>query len=139
MRFIDSSVFLYAFLKTKTPLPPDIAEVKERAKAVINRVNLGEEVATSTAHISEIANIIEAKSGIDVAIKVVETILSKQNIVVYSVDQYDYLESIDIARAHNIGLNDALALVYMKRLGITEIYSFDKDFDKIPGIKRITS
>lgn len=38
-----------------------------------------------------------------------------------------------------LGVNDALAIAYMKMHGINEIYSFDTDFDKLEGIKRITS
>ncbi|MBI4918943.1 type II toxin-antitoxin system VapC family toxin [archaeon] len=35
----------------------------------------------------------------------------------------------------NKKINDCLALALMKRLGITQIYSFDRDFDGITGIK----
>lgn len=33
--------------------------------------------------------------------------------------------------------DDLVITAQMKRLGITEIYSNDKDFDRIPWIKRI--
>ncbi len=51
----------------------------------------------------------------------------------------DYIEALEIARDHIIGLNDALAVLLMKRYGIKEIYSYYSDFDKIEWIKRIIS
>ncbi len=60
MRFIDSSVFLYAYLKPRKSIPDKIKTWKKRAKRIIERINMGEEVATSIVHVSEIANILEA-------------------------------------------------------------------------------
>ncbi|MCK4474847.1 PIN domain-containing protein [Candidatus Bathyarchaeota archaeon] len=39
---------------------------------------------------------------------------------------------------YDVGLNDAVASVLMKRGGIKEIYSFDAHFDKIEWVKRLT-
>jgi predicted nucleic acid-binding protein len=39
----------------------------------------------------------------------------------------------------NIGVNDTLVYNTMKEKGITEVYSFDKDFDGLPGIRRIAN
>ncbi len=139
MRFIDSSIFLYAYLKPRKSIPDKIKTWKKRAKRIIERINMGEEVATSIVHISEIANILEARASTIVSLEIIEALLSKNNIHVYPVDQVDYIEALEIARDHIIGLNDALAVLLMKRYGIKEIYSYDSDFDKIEWIKRITS
>lgn len=50
----------------------------------------------------------------------------------------NYLDAIDIAEESNIGLNDALAYVLMRSNGIAEIYTFDRHFDQLTGIKRIS-
>ncbi len=139
MRFIDSSVFLYAFLKPRKTLTGKAREYKESAKRILLRVEEGEPVATTIVHVSEVANILEARLSLIDALSYVETILAKKNITVYGVDLDAYLEALRLARKHLIGVNDALAIVYMKMHGINEIYSFDTDFDKVKGIKRITS
>ncbi len=139
MRFIDASVFLYAFLKPKRPLPRQIVELKENAKKIVSRIDGGEQVVTTVVHISEIADIVEAKASRLLAATVVEALLSKENIIVYPVAPGDYIAAVEIARTYRIGVNDAVAILYMKAEGIDEIYSFDKDFDKVPGITRITS
>ncbi len=138
MRFIDSSVFLYAYLKPRKRAPKSIIALKEKAKEIIKRINSGEEVATSIVHLSEIANILEARGNIMVSLEIVEAILSKDNIHIYPVDLVDYTEALEVARKYVIGLNDAVAVLLMKRYGIKEIYSYDKDFDKIEWITRLT-
>ncbi len=138
MRFIDASVFLYAFLKPKRRLPGEIIKLKGSAKRIIERINKGEDVITTVVHLAEIANILESHTNVMQAINIIEAILSKKNIHVYPVTVTDYIESIEIAKKNYIGLNDALAVLFMKRLGINEIYSYDSDFDKIANIKKIT-
>jgi predicted nucleic acid-binding protein len=44
---------------------------------------------------------------------------------------------VEDSRAYNIGVNDVLAFVLMKKEGISEVYSFDKDFDKLKSVKRV--
>ncbi len=38
----------------------------------------------------------------------------------------------------DVGLGDALAYTYTEERGLTEIYSFDKDFDRIGDVKRVS-
>ncbi len=137
-RFIDANVFLYAFLKPRRKLREHEVLLKNGAKSIIYRVNSGEEVVTTVVHLGEIANILEEYTPLDHAIKIIETILLKKNIVIVPIEWSDYLVSIEIARKYCVGINDALAYSIMKRHGINEVYSFDRDFDKFPDIKRIT-
>ena len=48
-----------------------------------------------------------------------------------------YYEALDLFVAHNIDFVDALNVAHMNRLGITEILSFDRDFDRVPNITRV--
>jgi len=53
----------------------------------------------------------------------------------------DYLEAKRIANTYNLNFtklwDDLVITAQMKRINVNEIYSNDKDFDEIPGIKRI--
>ncbi len=139
MRFIDASVFLYAFLKPRRRLPPQALELKERAKRIVRRVvEGGEEVVTTIVHVSEVANILESRLPLPKALAYIELILGLENIIVYDVDYQSYVEALGLAKRYGLGVNDALALVYMDRLGIREIYSFDSDFDRVEWVKRVT-
>ena len=137
LRFIDASVFLYAFLKPKKVLSKNMLELKENAKRILTRINEGEDVITTVVHLSEIANILETRTSKVKSAEYIEAILSKQTIHVYDVDVASYAEAVLKAKEEGLGVNDALALIFMEKLGISEIYSFDKDFDKIKWVKRI--
>ena len=48
-----------------------------------------------------------------------------------------FLIALDFFANYNISFADAFNIAYMQKRDIKEIYSFDTDFDKIKGIKRI--
>jgi predicted nucleic acid-binding protein len=54
-------------------------------------------------------------------------------------NKLDLLRAIDIYANNNIDFEDALSIAIMERQEIGELYSYDKDFDRIQGttIKRI--
>ena len=128
MRFIDSNVFLYALLKPKPNLPEEVLERKTRAMKILRRIEDGEEVATTVVHLSEVANIIEAKVNLSTALAFIEELLTADNVHILSVTPGDYLKAAIVASERRISANDALAYLKMKELGINEIYTFDRHF-----------
>ena len=52
----------------------------------------------------------------------------------------DYMESIELYKYYNKSINfsDCTILVTMQKYNITNIVSFDSDFDKISGVNRIS-
>ena len=48
------------------------------------------------------------------------------------------LRALDIyAERGGLDFEDALAVAYMEAQGITEIYSYDRDFDRVPSVTRL--
>ena len=91
MRFLDSSVFLYAYLAPRRRLSPREARMKEAAKSIIIRVDEGsEEILTSVVHISEIVNIVEARLGLQASLRLLARILELDNVRIAGVDRSDY-------------------------------------------------
>lgn len=136
MRFLDSSVFPHAYLKPRRKLKPIEEKVKVKAKEIIKRVNSDEEeVSMTVVHLSEVVNIIESHIGLLESISFLAKIFSLKNVVVDDVSREEYIEALAISRKHYVSINDALAYVKMKENGIDEIYSFNKHFKNIPGIK----
>jgi len=136
-RFLDSSVFLHAYLRPKRRLRDAEKWVKQRASAIIGNVEKGEEVIISTIHLSEVLNITEARLGLEKAVQFLENILATENIRIEGVQWRDYEEALVIASRYKVSPNDAVACVVCRRMNISEIYSFDKHFDKVPFVKRI--
>lgn len=137
-KFLDSSVYLHAYLKVKRELTEKELEVKKRAAIILERVDSGESVVTSVVHLSEVLNIVEARLGVQKSQHVLETILSMENISVLDVLRRDYEEALGLATRYTVSPNDALAAALCRRETISEVYSFDKHFDNIPWLRRIT-
>ncbi|MGQ4891424.1 MAG: type II toxin-antitoxin system VapC family toxin [Candidatus Njordarchaeia archaeon] len=135
MRFIDSNIFIHAWIKPKRKLNEKEMTIKENSKKILQRVEKGEKVVTSVIHLSEIANLLESRMRLDKSLIYIEAIIGNRNIEIMEVDKNDLIESLEIAREYMIGLVDAVAVTIMEKLGIKEIYTQDKDIrraDVIP-------
>ncbi|WP_054839977.1 PIN domain-containing protein [Thermococcus sp. JCM 11816] len=129
MRFIDANVFLYAVIKPKGEVPSSVLERKKKAREILTRIENGEEVATTVVHLSEVANILEAKLNLTIALEFIEDLLTAENVIVLPpVATEDYLKAVLIARDKGVSVNDALAYLKMRELDINEIYTFDRHF-----------
>jgi len=137
VRFLDSSVFLHAYLKPGRRLSLDETLVKDAASRILQRIDEGEEVATSVVHISETVNIVEARLGLGRAIELLENALASENLSILTVSRGSYEGALAIVSRYGVSPNDALAALLARDMNITEVYSFDKHFDNVPFLKRV--
>lgn len=72
------------------------------------------------------------------SLDVLSGLLTLPNLEVLDVPKGLYETAVEEARTNRIGANDMVAFILMKKKGVTEVYSFDTDFDKLKGIRRIT-
>lgn len=138
MRFIDANIFLYAVLKPRENISNSDKAIKRLAKNIIRRIDYSEQALTTIVHISEVLNILESHSSYEYALDAAERILFNDNLLIESVSRHNYSVSLEIAKRYKISVNDALAVFFMHNHNLREIYSFDKHFDKVDGVKRIT-
>ena len=139
MKFVDASVFVHAFIQPKRELKPHEERIKRSARQIVKRIDAGEEVVISTVHLSEIANILEDFMPLNNALEIISSLVSKPSIMVLNVTGRDCVKALLTAQTNAIGFSDAIAYVLMSDRNIQEIYSFDKDFENIKGIKRINA
>jgi len=139
MKFVDSNIFLHAFLTPRRKLTKEEQRVKDEAKAIVERIEGDEEVAMTTAHLSEVLNVIETGLGLEKSLGFLAWVITKDNIQVYPVAIEQYETAMPIAKDNRISANDALAYGIMKTHGLTEIYSFDKHFNQLRDIIRLPS
>jgi len=137
LRFVDSNIFLHAFLIPRRTLAKREQKVKDEAKGIVERIEKGEEAAMTTAHLSEVVNIIETGSGLQESLGFLAWVLSKKNVKVYPVSIQHYEAAMPLAKDNGISANDALAYLSMKAHKLREIYSFDKHFDQLEDIVRL--
>ena len=139
MRFVDASVFIHGIINPTRTLTEKEVKMKETAAKIVDRINNGEKIGITTAQISEIANLLETHSP-DKASLVKEFLIKAPTVKIYTVTRatLDEAHSVTLEYSTNkIGLNDSIAYVTMIKHGYNEIYSFDKDFDTLSGVKRI--
>ncbi len=48
-----------------------------------------------------------------------------------------YLRALDLFAAHRLDFEDALAAAHMERDKISQILTYDREFDRVPGIERL--
>jgi len=64
LKFVDSNVFLHAYLIPRRPPTKDERRIKDEAKAIVKTIEGSEEVATTVVHLSEVVNIVETGLGV---------------------------------------------------------------------------
>jgi hypothetical protein len=111
-------------------------EIKESAKKILEAIRT-ELVATSTVHVSEIANILEARMGQEKASRAILSIINIQGLSILSVSEEHVKSASVLSQIINLGFNDTIAYLLMQENKINQIYSFDRDFDKVTEIDRV--
>jgi predicted nucleic acid-binding protein len=132
MRFVDSNVFVYHLAGDPSYGP--------RAEEILNGIEKGEEAITSTLVIAQVCAYLKWKklsSVIPVFIGFLQSLPSLEK---------EDTTFLDITSAYTLqektmisweAWDDLVIASQMKRLGVKEIYSNDRDFDLIPDIKRV--
>ena len=108
--------------------------VKAAAREVLRRVEEGEPVSTTVVHLSEVANVVESRVGLQASLGLVAHLLSLENVEVLPVSRDDYEEALSVAQRFSVSLNDAVAYVKMLEIGASEVYTFDRHFTNLPGV-----
>lgn len=65
------------------------------------------------------------------------SLLGCKSLRAYFLSMYDRIEATRHMQNYNLDFDDSTAYQAMRNMQIDEIVSFDKDFDKIPDIKRL--
>jgi predicted nucleic acid-binding protein len=130
MRFVDANVFIYILVKS-----PE--KDYETSKRILKRIENGEETATSLAVIQEVVDWLEynnRKKEIRSFLTAINSYLTMNKL---NITWNNLLTALDDVDEHKIDFVDALTLQTMKKNKINEIYSNDKDFDRVKWIERI--
>jgi predicted nucleic acid-binding protein len=137
-RYLDASVFVHAYIRPRRGLKAHERGIKAHARAIVARINEGEAVVTSTVHVAEIANVLENWMRLEDAAAVQQGLCTLDSVRILTTTRADLLEALARGSDLGLGTSDALAVAFMRREGVREVYSFDKDFDGLPDISRVS-
>ena len=135
MRFLDTNVILRYLTRDN--------EAKAAAcYELFQRVQRGEEkLFTCEAIITEVVYVLSSprapyrlnQEEIRARLQPILTLrglkLSQKRVFLHALDLYVYYPFLDF--------EDALAAAHLENQGLAEIISYDRDFDRIPGLQRI--
>ncbi|MXW35930.1 MAG: type II toxin-antitoxin system VapC family toxin [Chloroflexi bacterium] len=135
MRFLDTNVIIRY-------LTGDDEAKAEACYELFQRVQRGEEeLFTSEAVVAEVTFVLSSRRGPyglthdEVRSRLLPILslrglhLPQKNVCLGALDLYGASPFLDF--------EDALAVAHLERQGLTEIVSYDRDFDRVPGIERI--
>ncbi len=130
MIFIDSNIPMY-LIGAAHPHKAEAQLLLERLIAAGQRVVTDAEVLQEILHRY---TAIDKREAIGPAFQVVLDVVDE----VYGIEKADVLRAGEIAQNRaSFTARDALHIAVMERHGIRSILSFDADFDRWPGLKRI--
>jgi uncharacterized protein len=134
VKFLDANIFL-RYLVTGD-------ERKARdCLALFQRIKAGDEVvATSEVIVAEVAYVLRSRAHYDLT--PAEIAARLKPLLALRGLKLDHkgasLQALEIWDAHPLlDFEDALAVAHMERQGLTEIYSYDSDFDRVANVKRV--
>ena len=126
---MDSNVFVYS-------LAADPA-YGETAKAILSRIEQGEQAATSTLVVNQVVSYLGWKKKASSIPHFLEFLQSLPSLSKTETTFADYVEAKKRSDEKWSLFDDYVIARQMERLNLTEIYSNDSDFDNIEHIKRI--
>jgi len=130
-QFVDTNIFLRHLLQ-------DLPDQSPRATAYLRRIHRGDvQAETSTTVFTEVIFTLERSyktPKADIRNLIVDLLAIEG---LYVANGSLVREALDIYVDKNVSFADAFNAAQMTRRGISEVVSFDRDFDRILGITRI--
>lgn len=133
MRFVDTNIFL-RYLTNDDPIKA------QKCFHLFQRANRQETVlTTSEAVIAEVVYLLSSRRVYNLTRKEVVARLRPLlhlpglKLLYRSV----FLRALELYASYPIDFEDCLSTAHMERQKVTDIYSYDQDFDQMAGVKRL--
>lgn len=126
--FIDTNIFMYAIGGHHPHKAP--------SEHVIQQIVAGElEAVINTEVLQEILYRYSAIGKPQIGFQLFDTLIETFAII-WSVEKEDVVQARTLQAKYGIKTRDAVHTATMQRNAVTTLYSYDTDFDTIPGIQR---
>ncbi|MCP8308576.1 MAG: type II toxin-antitoxin system VapC family toxin [archaeon] len=131
--FLDTTVFIAAAFPRE--------KHHEEGRTIITSIEkgiLGKPVVTDYI-IDEVVTFVRKRKSASASIEVLDTIVYSPHLSFVKVEDRHFEAGLQLFRTYErLSLTDAVSVAVMRDLNIEVIYSFDSDFDGVPGIVRLT-
>lgn len=129
MIFLDSSFIIAAFLNSDA----------DHGRAVeISRELVGERLVMTSHNVEESVTFVAKRGSAEQAKNLALKLLFASDIDIVFPDRETLKSAAEVlGRRGGLSMCDALAIVIMQEMGIRTIASFDSDFDRFQGLRRL--
>ena len=128
MLYLDANIFIFAAINTE--------ELGAKARALLRRIQLGEEKAeTSALTFDEVFWVIK-KHNLEIAFETCEALLNFPNIEIVPANRETAISAVRIIRECGLRPRDALHAATAIAEKADCIVSTDSHFDRVKGLKR---
>lgn len=132
-QFVDTNIFLRYLIKSDPDKTQACYELFKRAER--NEVTL----TTSEAVIAEVVFVLSSKRHYQLGREEIKQklypIISLRGLKLPQ--RRDFLKALDYYAKSSLDFEDCLTIAHMERQRLSELYSYDQDFDQIQKIERI--
>lgn len=132
MEFLDANIFI-------RHLTRDDPQKAQACFALFQRAERNEvELTTSESVIAEVVYVLSSRATYDVPRADIRALLYPLVMLpgLKLPHRRMYLRALDIYASTKLDFEDALTVAHMERLHITQVVSYDRDFDGLQGITR---
>jgi len=132
LKFVDSNVFVYHLAGDR--------RFGGIASRILERIDAGEEALTSTIVITQVCSYLKSKRRNEVIPRFLDYLLSTPALSKAETSVHDFANARSLQRLSKLPWehwDDLVIASQMRRFGVTEIYSNDRDYEQIPGIRRV--
>ena len=133
IQFIDTNIFIRHFTRDDPEKAQACLELFQKAKQ--GQITL----TTSESVIAEVVYILSSKQLYHLSREKIRSLLYPLlSLPGLKLPQRKiYLRALDLYATYSIDFEDALIVAQMERQGITDLYSYDRDFERVPGVTRL--
>jgi predicted nucleic acid-binding protein len=131
--FVDANIFIRL-------LTEDDPQKAARSLALFQRAQRGElDLVTSESVVAEVAYVLSSRTTYRIARATVAAalgpLLTDPGIQVEH--KASILQALELWKDSNLDFTDCLSVEHVRRASLDGIYSYDRDFDRVPGIRRL--
>ena len=132
-QFVDTNIFLRYLTQDSPKQAQACLELFQRAQ----RRELS--LTTSEAIIAEVVYVLHSKQLYNLSPEEIRArlypVLTIPGMKLHF--RHMYLRALDLYATHHLDFENALAIAQMERQKITEVHTYDREFDRVSGIKRL--
>ena len=126
-KLLDTNLVIRFLIKDSPPKARAVKKILESE---------GEEIILTDVGLAEIVWVLTSYYQLS-KVEVVDKLLDLLSLKTIQANKHILVKALKLYQSLNVDFIDAYLGAYAENIGVKDVYSFDKDFDKIPEVNRL--